>query len=72
MLVHTRIKSLLVVVVVLYCMAKQIKCPECGSTDIVEHNLPENELIGSHVYLEVTCENGHEFGLELEVATILQ
>jgi hypothetical protein len=47
-------------------------CPECNSSTI-----ETSELAGSNnpetgwMYMTVTCENGHEYGLELEVVTVL-
>lgn len=53
---------------------KKIKCPECGTVQIEEVKLTSHDVSGgvSHIYPELTCENGHEFGAEAEVATILQ
>lgn len=53
-------------------MPRRIKCPECESTEIEEVTIEDDVGGKSHIYPEVTCENGHSFGLELEVATILR
>lgn len=53
-------------------MAKRVECPECGSDTVESKELEDKNIGGSDfLYMEVHCDNGHEYGLELEVATIL-
>lgn len=53
-------------------MAKQILCPDCGSSETEIAKLEDNQPGGSSfTYISVVCECGYEYGVELEVATIL-
>lgn len=54
-------------------MAKQPECPECGSTDVetIDTEPKDINLASGFIYGTAYCEAGHEYGLELEIATIL-
>lgn len=50
---------------------KRVECPHCGTDAVKDVEITKDIGGNSFIYPKVTCENDHEFGLELEVATIL-
>lgn len=52
-------------------MGKQVQCPQCNSNNIEDTKISENSKGDSFMYMEITCDNEHTYGVEYEAVAIL-